>query len=614
VTFVGFKLRILLSLAAAAMAASIATLAAVSVGAARPSLPWTRPGPCIQVDVVASTEKADLIGTMAAAFNGAGYQQDGRCVRVQVHKMDSGATEQALARGWDARRDSGGAPYSPTAWTPASSAWLSLLQEAYLEQGRPRPVQSLGSVASTPLVLAMPRPMAEALGWPAQPIGWADVLALAGNPAGWASLGHPEWGAFRLGKTDPDFSTSGLHALIATYFAATGLTSGLGPASVESAATAGYVARIEQSAVHYGSDTETFLANLQAADDAGRALSYISAVTIEEKSVWDYNQGNPSGRLDTVGQHPRPKVQLVAVYPREGTLFSDSPYSVLDEPWVSAAQRDGANLFFQYLRGADRQGQFEARGFRPADGSGRPFGPQSRITQASGLLPNQPQVTLRLPDPAVLAEIQADWHRIRKRARLLVVLDTSPAMAQPVPGAGGARRFDLARQALTTTLANLAPDDEVGLAGFPAAPSGGLPTLVGVGPVDQVGELVRATAFGIQDPADLTSSQALYDVVAQAVAGMSAPGSYDPARINAVLLLTDGGDNAHDGIDPGQLVTRLQATDEAHNVPVFAIAYSDMSRVPDSLARITAAARGSASLATTGSSAENVVAQVVGNF
>ncbi len=67
----------------------------------------------------------------------------------------------------------------------------------------------------TPLVIAMPRPMAEALGLA------RGAARLRRHPApsrrtrqGWAAHGHPEWGAFQLGKTNPNFSTSGLSALV----------------------------------------------------------------------------------------------------------------------------------------------------------------------------------------------------------------------------------------------------------------------------------------------------------------------------------------------------------------------------------------------------------------
>ena len=77
---------------------------------------------------------------------------------------------------------------------------------------------------NTPLTIAMPKPMADALGYPQKPIGWADILTLTKDPQGWATYGHPEWGPFRLGKTNPNFSTSGLSALIAQNYAAAGKT------------------------------------------------------------------------------------------------------------------------------------------------------------------------------------------------------------------------------------------------------------------------------------------------------------------------------------------------------------------------------------------------------
>ena len=36
---------------------------------------------------------------------------------------------------------------------------------------------------------------------------------------------------------------------------------------------------------------------------------------------------------------------LVAIYPKEGTLYSDSPYVILDAPWATADKRAGAQDF-----------------------------------------------------------------------------------------------------------------------------------------------------------------------------------------------------------------------------------------------------------------------------
>ena len=67
-----------------------------------------------------------------------------------------------------------------------------------------------------------------------------------------------------------------------------------------------------------------------------------SAVTVEEKSVLDYNRGNPTGNPATLGQEPPPSVPLAAVYPSDGTLISDNPWLVLDASWVTPAQKAAA--------------------------------------------------------------------------------------------------------------------------------------------------------------------------------------------------------------------------------------------------------------------------------
>src|SRR3989442_13612596 len=174
---------------------------------------------CITLNVTASQEKSGLLTDLAKTYSRSGATAAGHCVDVKVAQKASGAAEEALARGWDDKADGA----RPDVWSPASTSWLVLLRP-------PRPLRSIGgglvpdtsrSLLQSPLVIAMPRPMAEALGWPQREIGWPDVLELARDRSGWGSRGHPEWGDFRLGKTNPNISTSGLHALIGSYFAPT---------------------------------------------------------------------------------------------------------------------------------------------------------------------------------------------------------------------------------------------------------------------------------------------------------------------------------------------------------------------------------------------------------
>ena len=177
---------------------------------------------------------------------------------VDVRSKASGAATTALAEGWDEEVDGP----RPVIWSPAVGSWGQILNQRLADAGEaPMAPEDPTSFMLTPLVIAMPEPMAEALGWPDTPIGWRQILDLANSEAGWGDFGHPEWGQFRLGKTNPNFSTSGLSALIAQTYAATGKTQGLSSEDLANPAVIQYGSEIESSVVHYGDITMTFLNN-----------------------------------------------------------------------------------------------------------------------------------------------------------------------------------------------------------------------------------------------------------------------------------------------------------------------------------------------------------------
>ena len=168
-------------------------------------------------------------------------------------------------------------------------------------------------------------PMAEALGWPDTPIGWTEIRALANNPEGWASVGHPEWGDFKLGKTNPNISTSGLAATIGQLVAATGRSSDLTSADIADPEVRQALADTENAVAHYGDTTLTFAASLLAADDVGQGLKYVGAVALEAKSVADYNAGNPSGDPKTLGDHAPPATRWWRSGPARGRCSRTAP-------------------------------------------------------------------------------------------------------------------------------------------------------------------------------------------------------------------------------------------------------------------------------------------------
>ena len=563
-------------------------------------------GPGEALTVVASSEKAQLVKQLAGAYLGTGPKVAGRCVQVNVVSKASGAAMSALARGWDASLDGP----RPDVWTPASAGWVTLLQQRSARTDHPNLVPaSVPHVAASPLVIAMPKPMAQALGWPSKQLGWADLLALAKDHAGWARYGHPEWGPFRLGKTNPNFSTSGLNATIAAYFAATGRSTDLTERDVADPKVRGFVSGVEQSVVHYSDTTLTFLANLQRADDAGAAMGYISAVTVEEKSVWDYNQGNPSGDPATLGKHAKPKVPLVAIYPKEGTLLSDHPWVVLSAPWVDDAKRQAAADFVRYLQSGKGQRAFTEHAFRDYKDAPGPL-----ITAANGLDPRQPSLVIKPPAPPVLDRVLSSWGQVRKRANVLLVIDVSGSMEEQVSGTDKSK-LELAKQAAVGSLAQFADDDRVGLWEFSSALDGDRDWLELV-PMGSMREplggttrrnLLRQRIDGLQ-PGGGTG---LYDTAAQALAfvrGHAAPGT-----INAVVLLTDGRNEKNGGLNLDNLLKQLVAEPGDQSGRLFTIAYGGDADL-GTLRRMAQATNGAGYDSSDPNSIQQVFTAVVSNF
>jgi Ca-activated chloride channel homolog len=567
------------------------------------------PGDCVVVDMAISPEKIDLMTELAREFNESGAEVDGDCVFVRPQRKASGAAAQALARGWDESVD--GPP--PVVWSPAASTWGAVVNQQLVDRGEEPIVGEGDPFMLTPLVIAMPQPMAEALGWPATPIGWSDILNLARSAEGWAAFGHPEWGAFKLGKTNPNFSTSGLNALVAQSYAATGKTSGLSAEDLARPDVVDFASTVESAVVHYGDTTLTFLNNWYRADQRGTALTYVSAAAVEEKSVIDYNSGNPDGVLEP-GEEPRPpREPLVAIYPREGTLFSDNPLLEITADWVSPEQLDGARQFAEFVQPPEVQRQVLEFGFRPGNPDVAIADP---ISPDNGVDPDQPQTLLEVPQPSVMVELLDRWDQQRKRGRVMLVLDVSGSMGEPV--GDGQNRLDLAKEAAIDALDLFAPDDEVALRIF-STDLGGPESdiyidLADYAPVGSQAEGLRNDIDGLVP----TNGTPLYEIAQ--VSYDEALDGYDPAKINAVVLLTDGqnddGDPDDDEQQLDELIQDLEAGTEgqaSRPVRIFTIGYSAAAD-QGALERIAEASAGAAYDASDPTSIDRVLTSVISNF
>lgn len=477
--------------------ATLAFAAVLTAGLAAGSA-WSRAdSSCSRVLIASSDEKARLLKQLADAYSSGGHLVDGRCVKVDVTNIASGEAELRLETpdSWQGDR--------PDVWSPASTAWLNLLRARSRAGAGLLPAGVPDHLFQSPLVIAMPQPMATALGYPQTPLGWHDLLTLVNDPRGWASRGHPEWGAFRLAKTNPTISTSGLHALVATYLAAgADLTN---PASVDAPAQRDFVAAIEAGVEHYGPTASDFLRSLRDADSNGAALGYVSAVAVEEKELVDYNRGVIARDKET---HLPPLVPMVPIYPREGTLVADHPYEVLT--WSS--HQAAARAFYEYVQEPAQQSIIDANGFRDRGGqAGASLRPQ--------VDPLQPAIVVSAPAGAVMNAMLVAWRMIRKPARLLVLIDVA------------ARGAASESAALAQAMGGLGGRDRAGVWTFPAAP-GTASSYTEVRAVGAAGDQFVLALAAVRSVAGRGDVDAALRAARDSMAG-----AYDPHAIDAIVLL-----------------------------------------------------------------------------
>ncbi|MGH2707887.1 MAG: substrate-binding domain-containing protein, partial [Actinomycetota bacterium] len=161
-SWVGSPARIKLPVAVAAIAGvlSISVLRFLGVGGERDHVDDHRvfaAQGCIGLSIAASPDKDDLLAQMAAGYEKTRPAVRGRCVDVTLSSKTSGVGAGALARGWDEAADGP----RPDVWSPAATSWVTILRQRLAERDAPSIVpDKVPPIATSPLVFAMPRPMA----------------------------------------------------------------------------------------------------------------------------------------------------------------------------------------------------------------------------------------------------------------------------------------------------------------------------------------------------------------------------------------------------------------------------------------------------------------------
>ncbi|MEV0647344.1 substrate-binding and VWA domain-containing protein [Phytomonospora sp. NPDC050363] len=499
-----------------------------------------------QVTVLASTSIAGSLKSLARSWQDSEPSVNGQCVAIEVQEKDSADVQQALSPDWDTKRNGN----APDVWIPESAAWARMAADREATARLIPDIQP--SIARSSAVIAMPKVMAEAVGWPEKKLSWPDLIAMAKDPEGWASDGHPEWGDVRIGMSNPLKSTASLLALLAMIDAN-------GDTDITQEELDAVVLLKNTMDTYEPDDATALMTKMGEADAAGGALAHLSAFPALERDVLMYNSRNP-------------KEPLAAVYPSDGAPEADNPFLVIQNaPWVSAVKQDAATQFRDFVRDKEGREVLLADGFRDSNGNGGPS-----VSVDNGLSPQITEPPAETVQPAAVTNTLATWTALNRTTNLLFVMDTSDAMGAATTVDGeDTTLLEVAQDAVRIALNMIGSEkSQVGLWQFSGADAGGVPyqSLV---PLERLDEGNRASISENIDFMQAGGPSALYDTAAAAYQHVTE--NYLAEATNMVVVLTAGANNnPNGGLSLEDLTTQLTGTrDPNRPVSLMTIGYGE---------------------------------------
>ncbi|WP_035848908.1 substrate-binding and VWA domain-containing protein [Cryptosporangium arvum] len=533
----------------------------------------------MELAIAASPDQAPVVEKLAAKWQEDAPEIDGRCAEVSVRAAQSAEVAQSLTPNWKADSD---VPRVDV-WMPDSSIWIK--SAAARPDVKPMVSNTPTVVAKSPVVMALPKPMAEAQGWPDKVISWAELAKTRVAGTTWARFKHPEWQQIKIGIGDPRASFPALGTLLSVADAD-------GDNSVTEAELGNALVLARASTVE-AATSDTFLARMRQVTNAQAGLVNAGPFPATEAQVAAYDNA-------------KPKVPLVAINPEEGTVFADYQYQVLKADWVDSVRQKVAAEFLQFLQSEDSKRAYGAAGFRD---------PQLSTQYAVGLdtdlgMGSLPSAARDIPDIKSITQTVGYWTALQRKANLLAVIDSSGSMADPAPDGNGTR-MQVVQQACLRAVALLNPQSNIGAWRFSTELNGDkdYQDMVPIGPA------------GGQLPDGTPRKDALQEFIYNRLVPEGATGLYDTMlaayknlqnhwqadnRLNLLVMMTDGKNEDPDGITQQQLIQQLRATANPDKpIQVLIIGYGPDADLNE-LTTITKAVGGQAFPARTGADIEKV--------
>ncbi len=399
-------------------------------------------------------------------------------------------------------------------WIPDSPFWVERVNED------PAAVTLTAgpTLATTPVVLAVPSSLAEAEGTTGL-LPWADILD----------------GPLRPRLADPGQSTASLLLL-------TSADRALGGTPEEEYLLGGEIIRMSRLAAPEG----TLL--LDASNDG----EDVTAVVSTEQQISRQRAQNAVTPLE-------------AAVPAEGAGTLSYTWVPLPGPDQGVGMQSALAALRDELTGPDAAADLRASGFRSPEGQDPPD-----VPGVPAELPPAPP-----PTTAAANAVLTTWHTVVVDMRMLAVIDVSGSMLQPV---GDQTRIALAAGSAEAAMQIFPPTSQVGLWVFSTDHPGGndWTELAPIAPLTaEHGEGIHrdallAAASSLPSHPREGDDTGLYDTVLAAYREVQR--NYEPGFVNSVVVLTDGVNEDEGSITLDELLAQLQAlVDPTKPIPIITV-------------------------------------------
>ena len=506
----------------------------------------------VPLTVAAAPEITEAVSAAAAQWVADGAAVDGVCVAVEVSESQPVDVAAAVAGQHGVTLtgvgQANGAAVLPNVWLPDSSTWLLRLSK----QASGFEPANGASVARSPVVVAMPEPVAATVGWPNKQLTWTDLLQQITKGT-----------KLRTGIVEPTRDAAGLSGLLA-----------LGAAAQQAQTGALRALATGRSALR-----EDLMARFPRSADPGSIAASLSAASLSEVDVIEYNEKEPP-------------IALAALYLEPAPISLDYPYAVM--PGTEPAKVAAAQGLFDVLGTPGFRNQLATAGLRAPDGTwGEGFSapqgaPSPAGTAPPSAEPNPGGTAASGLDPAAVERALSSWSVATQSGRMLAVIDVSGSMLDTVPTANNATRAQVTFEAARRGLALFDDSWALGLWIFSTDLVGNRPwrQLGPIGPLSSQRSALEAALQSVQPK--VNGGTGLYDTTLAAYKEVQ--DGWEAGRVNSIVLFTDGQNENDGGLEQEELIAALKAeVDPERPIQVVIIGIGDGVSRPEleSITKVT---------------------------